>query len=573
MHPVQLRAPAFLGGGPVPAVIRRTDQRFIEGLLRDLQTEHGRAQIKAQVVPRAGEPDALLYLPVHRCFNLVLAEAYCEVPGQPRLDPESLDGTGVVVRRRRPVREGRKITNKLQPAERWVSEHGRVIGWLATPEDATVSLALEEDPESARRPQLRSGRAEVDSALATRRALATVTDPGPFEETYTELFPAPPEVCAALGSTLLFGLIDVADPMVPERARPRPAKPGTGLATITSQPAANPGHTSSEVAAMLPLWLRHRSPVPPVPSEVRGQRFRAVDTGSGHKHKLVVQKWNGASWADFTFPEPWRAAPGGTSTDLAHFLRMLWQVRVELQTFSGQLGAAALLTTLSGILVARPSGGNMTLAQLLEAASNVFVMLEENTEVEFPNSWPEIPELSASQVVENARASLTHQLSRLTLSSGRFDDDSSRYELRVFARVRHDDGCPSELVWSKPTPPMRVAKWFDGGPDDVVLPTIELPPLDRGFMKKLRPNVSIRVPRSMFNFLNNNSPDKLLKGEAENDTSGPAIAWICGFNISIIFTIAFMLLITFVLMLNIAFWWMAFFRICIPLPVGSGGED
>ena len=128
-------------------------------------------------------------------------------------------------------------------------------------------------------------------------------------------------------------------------------------------------------------------------------------------------------------------------------------------------------------------------------------------------------------------------------------------------------------MWSEGTKNYRVARWYEGGPGDAPLPTIEMPTLDRGFLKSLQPNVAIKVPRSMFNFTNNMDVDAVIKGEQNKNTSGPDFAWICGFNISIIFMIAFMLLISFVFLLNIVFWWVIFFRICIPIPLGSSGGD
>jgi hypothetical protein len=44
------------------------------------------------------------------------------------------------------------------------------------------------------------------------------------------------------------------------------------------------------------------------------------------------------------------------------------------------------------------------------------------------------------------------------------------------------------------------------------------------------------------------------------------IGFMCSFSIQIIFIVAFFLLIMFVVILNIVFWWIAFFRICLPLP-------
>ena len=60
MHEIRLRAPSFLGGGDSPVVIRRTDQRFIKGLFRDLKSEEGREHIATQVLPQQDEDEPVL---------------------------------------------------------------------------------------------------------------------------------------------------------------------------------------------------------------------------------------------------------------------------------------------------------------------------------------------------------------------------------------------------------------------------------------------------------------------------------------------------------------------------------
>jgi hypothetical protein len=186
--------------------------------------------------------------------------------------------------------------------------------------------------------------------------------------------------------------------------------------------------------------------------------------------------------------------------------------------------------------------------------------------------WPVLAPQTMSALEAGIKQALEGRLERFIRHEGRFERPEARYHMRAFARVKREPGCPPDLVWSGNTPEYRVARWFEGAPEGAVLPTIELPSIDRGFLKNLRPNVTLKVPRSLFNFLQNNAPEDFLGGDARNDTSGPNFQWICGFNISIIFMIAFMLLITFVFLLNIVFWWVAFFRVCIPLPGGLFDE-
>lgn len=51
------------------------------------------------------------------------------------------------------------------------------------------------------------------------------------------------------------------------------------------------------------------------------------------------------------------------------------------------------------------------------------------------------------------------------------------------------------------------------------------------------------------------------------DEGGFDIGMICSFSITIIFICAFVLLIVIMWVLNIVFWWSAFFKICLPIPV------
>ena len=47
---------------------------------------------------------------------------------------------------------------------------------------------------------------------------------------------------------------------------------------------------------------------------------------------------------------------------------------------------------------------------------------------------------------------------------------------------------------------------------------------------------------------------------------GLSVKWICSFSISIVFIVALFLLLMFVIMLNLFFFWLPFFEICLPVP-------
>jgi hypothetical protein len=60
--------------------------------------------------------------------------------------------------------------------------------------------------------------------------------------------------------------------------------------------------------------------------------------------------------------------------------------------------------------------------------------------------------------------------------------------------------------------------------------------------------------------------NKLLKSELDNGDSFN-LGLICSFSIPIITIVALLLLMIFVVLLNIVFWWLPFFRICLPVPL------
>ena len=544
LHPVVLRAPRFLGGGDAPAVLRTTEQRFVQMLFEQLRHPELREQIKDKLLP---PDDPTLYLPVHRTFQVVLAEAYCDIPGRPRVDPSLVAGAGLVIRRRMPG-----SGDQYAPPERWLTEPGAVMGWR-------TDAALDEDPEAAQRPAVSAGNPAIDRALTARRGVRP-----DVSESVTRLFVMPPDICEAVGATLLFGIVQ---PASPERAQP-------GGLTRTAEPTTPTGgtYTESEVRSLIPGWLRSSQSARSIPSKLRGFSFRVVP--GGNAGVLVQREVNGV-WEDYDVVDPWKplATPAENELlqaesllDERHFMRMLSQLQLQWNTFAQ--GPSPLRSTLEGVSV---QGGG-TLASRLEQAAAVFILRSPDATVTIPNEWPLISQSVGDALKEGVGSALQSALNRAFANEGRFDRPQARYELRAFVRVRRHVGCPPDLVWSDTSSLLRVARWYEGSPEGAVLPTMELPRLDRDLFAKIRPNINIRVPPDIFNFLQNNEPKDFVSGDAKDDRSGPSIMWLCSFNFSIIFIIAFMILINFVFLLNFVFWWVPFFRICIPLPAGMFSE-
>lgn len=118
----------------------------------------------------------------------------------------------------------------------------------------------------------------------------------------------------------------------------------------------------------------------------------------------------------------------------------------------------------------------------------------------------------------------------------------------------------------------RFAAFFDteapARPIRIALPTDVSPAAMRKFKKGVSFLISGSMQRKIAS-LTGKEKD-LLKGDAPNPEA-PDLAFMCSFSIQIIFIVAFFLLMLFVVILNLIFWWLPFFKICIPIPKGLLG--
>jgi hypothetical protein len=124
----------------------------------------------------------------------------------------------------------------------------------------------------------------------------------------------------------------------------------------------------------------------------------------------------------------------------------------------------------------------------------------------------------------------------------------------------HPGGCP---VVSAPSHPFELA-----GPLDADAPArkilLQMPDITN--MRAFKRGVAIEMPPALNAMLQRITPD-ILKGNPPAPNGGVGLGWICSFSLQIIFLVAFIVMFIFLLLLNIVFWWMAFLKICFPIPV------
>jgi hypothetical protein len=507
-HDVLFRGASFAGAGRAPVILQRTDADFIANILHDLATESGRAAIVSTIAapPQGSRTGRVkLYQPVHQTFHVVLVEAACDTVGQPRLDPRSIDSMGLVVRRVVPSGAGRADRH-----EAWLQAGRKLRAWQELGGGDEHA-----DPDPGRRPAaLKAGHPEIDRRLALLRVAA---GDEPLTETVSPLFPAPPEVCKALGTTLLYGLVPLA---TAERSE---APPDTE-------------YSSDVVKARMATYFKEAAHPRAVPRADQTLDLSSADDAS-----------------------------------LQDYIGMLAQLTFEFEAFQDTPTGRALLFAVNAIKLPYAQTSGVTTTEVVKPAGDelrqaVRVLIERQPgTVRQPLRWPPVSRAQADAIVSAVQTAMRERFraarqSGFVTGAGRFEDPAAVYQLRAFIRVTRHDGCPPRLEWSDYSRPFTIAPWYDTNPNaspaQVVIPEIK-------DVSRIKPNVAFKVPESIFNVIERN---KKLDGLGRPGVPEIGLGWICAFNIPIITLCAFILLNIVLGLFNIIFSWMAFVKICIPFP-------
>lgn len=525
-HPVALRG--LEGPTSAPLIVQRTDEDFIEGMLRDARSPALAALLASRAADKDKTGTLRLMQPIHRAYHLLLVEAVCAIPGEPRLDPDKIESAGMVIRR------VASSQNSGPFGEGWMVGDNGPVGWrrFATAHESKL------DPDPARRHVPDQGSAAVNT-----RVQEVLRKQGVYGEDVVELFVAPEDVCAAARKTLLFGLI-----------------PTASAETGEAPPIESP-YDDSEIANQVPRFLRAGKPASISDHANRRYTYEQAEAAARHPSH---------EFSDASSPPDDAPAPGDSDSlraakQMHGFLAMLKVLAIQLDAFGDSADARKLREVLSGITLTFSGGGTQTADQFLATAADVLVMSPgTNRTVLLPESWPEVSSRTAEQVRTQFGKILQARFAAFTPRATRFDDPNARFQIHPFVRVRRDAGCADQLVWAtRPSERYLVAPWFDNSSTPPVL--VRLPPLNRQNIKRLKPNVAFVVPKNLFNILSCNSPSNLIDGKGK-DCGSIGLDWICGFNIPIITLCAFIVLNIFLSLFNIIFFWLPFIKICFPLP-------
>ena len=558
-HPVMLAGLRDSGEGlrKAPALLERRDQDFVEGLWEDLREGGWRKALVEQAPRRVrprGHSKALprLHAPVQRVFNLAVLEAFCDEPGLiaqpgnpaqpwrtglPRLDPLKIESSGMVLRRVLPVpAAGARY-------EAWFKSGTRFFGW-----DAIDPAHEDDDPSAARRmPAVSVGHPGMNALLSAnvrmRSALSRrlAGQAAPVHEQVMPLYVAPPDVNAAVGKTVLFGVVQVAS------------------SEQSEGPAAAPGYGKD-----------------PQERKLLGDHLvNYLKEGGPRAFSRPGEAFDSA-WA----LRVGKAAEGSDDfrrhADIAGLTAALQQLAVEFDAFGTSKAAGTLLAALNALQVeydVRQADGRVKTTKenagdFFRKAQRVVLLADAGASFTMPHRVATVSAAQARAVLEAALGALDEQYRKLKPARGRFEpeghDREARYVLRAFLRLKPSrPGCPGRIVWSPYSEEFTIAPWYESAGQPPTM--VDLPDLfDRDALKALKPNVAFAVPPKLAKLIAGDPMD--LRDGKGDEGDGLGLGWICSFSIPIITICAFIVLSIFLSLLNLVFWWLPFLKICIPFP-------
>jgi hypothetical protein len=532
-------------------LILERGEDFISSLLADLALPQGQQAVMDSIAATPAPVEAQgravaavkLFQPIQRRFHLALIEAWCDVPGTPRLDPGAVDAAGLVIRRLT-ARESAPPSASLDDFHRrwqvegWMRSGERALGWVPV-DAADDGLA---DPSPLPRALQRSTRvAGLDRLLLP---LLLEGSQGSGEEDVVPMFVAPPDICRASGHTYFYGLIPTASQ--------EQASAAADIDNVLQRLETGSDFLQHLVGALRGFQVPF--PDPPDPERRFDASWKAAfDERAGEEAPMPA---NGSETG---------RGPG----PFWQFRQLLWQLVVEFDAFGDSASSEALRQTLRGIHLPcrqtsdRGSMRTVSADQFLRQAARILLDGETGLTLEMPLRWPALELEPREELRQRLSQRLRERLIALAGHRGRYDREGAVYAIRSFIRLKPRDGCPSRTVWSGYSQPFVIAAWYESvqGTNPVAIPLPDVS--DRNQLRALRPNVSFVVPGKLADLLQSEGSD-LLKGKAGGGSLG--IQWICSFSLPTITLCAFIVLNIFLSLLNIFLGWLAYVKVCLPFP-------
>jgi hypothetical protein len=142
----------------------------------------------------------------------------------------------------------------------------------------------------------------------------------------------------------------------------------------------------------------------------------------------------------------------------------------------------------------------------------------------------------------------------------------ARYFVQPFVRVKRPDGCECPF-WGKASEVFAVAAFFDTSAAPPRL--IEMPSMSDA-QAGLAQGATFDLPPDLANLVNSlgsSSAAQSLWQGSSGPPSGLGLRFICSFSLPAIMICAMLMLSIVLNLLNIVFGWVAWVKVCLPIPV------
>ena len=519
-HDVLVRGVDMQGTTQVrPVLLQMHDTDFPAHFLQDLANPAQQPVSSTTTVASSQASPATLFQPVQRIVHLAMVQVNCNTVMLPPVAPTRVVSAGLVIRKvhRKPGGVSKPLDEVSLPPFAWMHSAQGSFDWIRLRADQEKL-----DPDPTKRPQLQSGWADLDKRLAAMKLSVAKT------EVFTPAFVAPPDVCKTLGQTIVYALIPTASSEVSDSQTPPPSYD-------------NPTDRQS-LADNLPVFLKSGPSSAPFPGTSITTQWMSDD--------FLLNQQPSLSSSDIGLFQ------GFTTT-----LRMLQSV---FGAFGDSPGGKAILQVLNRHNVTQ-NGSSRPMGDFYSSAADALLGpgTSLDTTIAMPTQWDSLPSQDQTDLLDALILALAPQSTNVLAPQGRFQDSTRLYTARIFLRIKPENPvCPTQLLWSHPSEPFRIAAWYENGGRPH--PPIALP--DPSKLRDLaKPNASFHVPAGLMNAMQGSSLSGMMKGSGGG--GGITIDWICGFSIPLITICAFFVLNIFFSLLAIIFFWLPFFKICIPIPV------
>ncbi|WP_372659516.1 hypothetical protein, partial [Hydrogenophaga sp.] len=407
-HETVLGAPRDIQGDQAPLLLQRSDGDFIEAVLDELKTSDGRRRLKQSRASASNASGVLkLFQPVQRQHHVAVLEAWCDTPGEVRIDPSRVASAGLVVRRVR--------TNGRAVLQGWMRSKGRLRGWIPV---ARMDGHSGDPVSSLRLARGKTGVADIDRELGL---MALQNEDALLNEHVVPMFIAPPEVCQAAGKTLYYGVVPTVSG---ELAETPEAFDETGAF----------GPESADFKNHLVQALRgERMDFPLAGETLDADWFEAAEMAT-------TDKPAGVSNAHWNLLKP----DGSARSAMQRFIRLLRQLGNEFDAFDGSDPAfQALRDELARIPLPMVLRTGETQARTTPAS--VFlrqaarVLLERDGSAprpEMPSHWPLLGSDQARRLRQLLSQAVGQRFAQVNPAPGRFEEAQAQYVVRCFLRLK-----------------------------------------------------------------------------------------------------------------------------------------